>query len=171
MKPPGAERERKSESWHGSIVRGSRSPWVEVGRAQASKVKTARFGDASLHLRNQEVTVSFWKRIYFPSFYDNKTALACLSLHIIWWRGPPILSYMGAQCLKKKSSPTPQQLREQGSKCRNRRRPAGELPGALRAAPTKQPSFPVSVSPQSLHFSLSSQLLFREGHWSGQYYG
>lgn len=56
---------------------------MEVGRAQASKVKTARFGDASIHLRNQEVTVSFWKRIYFPSFYDNKTALACLSLHII----------------------------------------------------------------------------------------
>lgn len=94
---------------------------MEVGRAQASKVKTARFRDASLHLYNQEVIISFWKCIYFPSFYDNKTALACLSLYIIGRRGPHILSYMGAQCLKKKCSPPPQQLREQSSKCENRR--------------------------------------------------
>lgn len=61
--------------------------------------------------------------IYFPSFYDSRTALVCRSLHITWRRGegpmfwvicgPGLGTFV---CVWKKSSPPPQHFRESSSK-------------------------------------------------------
>ena len=146
-------------------------PWAEIPRAHGQGSgghRQQKWRKPSSEIFEIKKLIFHSEYIYFPSFCDGTTALACTSLHRTWRGGSHVLSYMWARfwdffvCLKE-VLPTPSALQRTKFKVCDATdlwALSGKQPQS--ALPSPSPSLPN----RSARFSLSCQLLCREEPWS-----
>lgn len=100
-------------------------PWAEIPRAHGQGSgghRQQKWRKPSSEIFEIKKLIFHSEYIYFPSFCDGTTALACTSLHRTWRGGGPMFwvicgpGFGTFLCVWKKFFPPPQHFREPSSK-------------------------------------------------------